>query len=117
MSEAVAPRAQWYYFKFLMNGRHIASLGVSAAKARGQVMRGLFDPSDIWNYVLDGTAYKNCGIEQRPFYFADEEGFELGCSVAGDGGLLEVRVHRAKGRQRRMADPIEYRPQDEYGIV
>lgn len=106
----------WYYFKLYMNGRHITSWGTNTEKKpSGQVMRALFDPSDRWNYKQDGVVYKNNGTEARPFFFAHEvEGSQ---SAADDGGLIEVCVFRARGRQRKLAQPLEFKPQDQYGIV
>lgn len=77
-------------------------------------MRGLFEPSDRWNYKNEGTVYKNMGTEARPFLFA-EEGF--GQSIAIDGGLIEVQVFRAFGRKRRLAEPTDFRSQEPYGIM
>lgn len=99
-----------------MNGRHITSWGTNALKKPdGQVMRALFDPSDRWNYKQDGVIFKNNGTESRPFFFRNET--NGGLSAAEDGGLIEVHVFRAKGRQRKLADPGEFKAQDQYGIV
>ena len=114
MTEAKEPKAPWYYFKLFMNGRHMISWGThSIFKPSGQVMRALYDPTPRWNYKLDETVYKNCGNEIRPFYFSNVKGR----SPADDGGLIEVRVFRAKNRRRRMPSPAEFKPQDEYGLV
>lgn len=113
--EAEVPKPPWYYFKLFMNGRHVASWGTNPeTNPRGQIMRGLFDPSERWNYEVDGTIYKNNGTERRPFFFDKEVD---GRSAANDGGLIEVRIFRAKGRQRRIPDPTKFRPQDHYGIM
>jgi hypothetical protein len=77
-------------------------------------MKALFDPSERWNYKQDGIVFKNCGTESRPFFFNNEAQDK---SVAEDGGLIECRVYRARGRQRIMPKPEPFRPQDEYGIV
>lgn len=96
-----------------MNGRHITSWGTNVEKKpSGQVMRALFDPSERWNYKQDGYLYKNNGTEARPFFFSNDG--EL--SAAEDGGLLEVRVFRARGRQRKLPRPEEWRSQEQYGI-
>jgi hypothetical protein len=98
-----------------MNGRHVASWGIDpAVKLDGQVMHGLFDPSERWNYKYEGTVYKNNGTEMRPFYFSNQVAER---SAADDGGLIEVRVFRARRRQRKSPSPDEFRPQDQYGIV
>ena len=78
-------------------------------------MRGLFEPSDRWNYKNEGTVYKNMGTEARPFMFA-EEGSRT-TSVAIDGGLIEVQAFRAFGRQRRLAEPTDFKSQEAYGIM
>jgi hypothetical protein len=115
VTEAEAPHIPWYYFKLFMNGRHITSWGTNPrTKPSGQVMRALFDPSERWNYKVDGTIYKNNGTETRPFYFGNQVD---GLSAANDGGLIEVRVLRAKGRQRKVPNPMEFKPQDQYGIM
>ena len=53
------------------------------------------------------------GTEERPFYFAEE--YEER-SAADDGGLIEVQVFRARGRKRRLANPEDFRNQEQYGI-
>jgi hypothetical protein len=115
ITEAAAAISPWYYFKLFMNGRHITSWGVnSATKPSGQVMRGLFDPSERWNYKDNGTVYKNNGTEVRPFFFVKEDGKR---SAADEGGFIEVFVFRARGRRRRMPKPEEFRRQDPWGIL
>ncbi len=97
-----------------MNGRHIASWGVDATKKpTGQVMQGLFDPSSMWNYELDGQAWKNNGLEKRSFYFANTEQR----SAANDGGLIEIMCFRAHGRRRKLPEPETWKDQECYGIV
>lgn len=113
--EAAATYSQWFYFKLFMNGRHITSWGTNAKnKPSGQVMRGLFEPSDRWNYKHEGTVFKNMGTEARPFIFGREE---TECSAANDGGLIEVMVFRARGRKRRLPKPTDFKNQEGYGIV
>jgi hypothetical protein len=98
-----------------MNGRHITSWGTNArTKPTGQVMRGLFEPGDRWNYKLDGVTYKNMGTEMRPFFFNTEEEAR---SAANDGGLIEVLVFRARGRKRRMPKPTDFKDQEPFGLV
>jgi hypothetical protein len=53
------------------------------------------------------------GIESRPFLFAP--GFE-NASAAEDGGLIEVRAYRSKGRKKRPPSVEKCKPQDHYGI-
>ena len=98
-----------------MNGREITSWGTNSKdRPNGQVMRGLFEPSDRWNYKMDGVVYKNMGTEARPFYFSNDEEER---SAGTDGGLIEVMVFRARGRKRRMPAPTDFKNQDGYGIV
>jgi hypothetical protein len=113
--EAAAAISPWYYFKLFMNGRHIISWGANSTMRRsGQVMRGLFDPSERWNYKDNGTVFKNNGTEARPFFFAKEDANR---TAAEDGGLIEVLVFRARGRRRRIPKPEEFKSQDKWGIV
>lgn len=113
--EAAATHSEWFYFKMFMNGRHITSWGTNAkTKPNGQVMRGLFEPSDRWNYKHEGTVFRNMGTEVRPFIFGHEE---KDCSAAKDGGLIEVMVFRARGRKRRLPKPTDFKAQEGYGIV
>ncbi|CAG8983797.1 hypothetical protein HYALB_00006763 [Hymenoscyphus albidus] len=106
---------QLFFFKFFINGREIVSWGHDAAKNPfGQVSRAFFDPSDEFVYEdEDGTIYKECGLELRAFYFVDPRGG----SAAADGGLIEVRAYRAKGKFRCMQDPPTYKSQRDYGIL
>lgn len=110
-----ATHSEWFYFKLFLNGRHITSWGTNAkTKPSGQVMRGLFEPSDRWNYKHEGTVFRNMGTEIRPFIFGHEE---KGRSAARDGGLIEVMVYRARGRKRRLPKPTDFKEQEGYGIM
>ena len=98
-----------------MNGRHLTSWGTNAkTRPSGQVMKGLFDPSEKWNYKHEGTVWKNMGIETRDFNFGPRAEQR---SAADDGGLIEVMVYRARGRHRRMPSPPPFRDQSVYGLV
>lgn len=77
-------------------------------------MRGLFEPSDRWNYKSAGIVYKNMGTESRPFIFAKETDT---ASAATDGGVIEVRVFRALGRRRKVPEPTDLKSQEPYGIA
>ncbi|KAG4435570.1 hypothetical protein IFR05_008950 [Cadophora sp. M221] len=113
--EAAATHSEWFYFKMFINGRQITSWGTNAkTKPNGQVMRGLFEPSDRWNYKHEGTVFRNMGTEIRPFIFGHEE---KGGSAAKEGGLIEVMVFRARGRKRRLPKPTDFKAQEGYGIV
>lgn len=112
-----APEAvPFYYFKLFMNGREITSWGCSARTATtGRISRALFDPSDAWTYEDDhGQIYKRCGLEPRAFYFTRHD---PSLSPATDGGLIQVRVFRSRGRQRRIQEPGTYKNQEIYGIA
>ncbi|EKD21068.1 uncharacterized protein L3040_000894 [Drepanopeziza brunnea f. sp. 'multigermtubi'] len=114
--EAAEIHSEWFYFKLHMNGRHITSWGTNTkSRPSGQVMRGLFEPSDRWNYKHEGTVFRNMGTEARPFMFAFEDDEER--SAANDGGLIEVMVFRARGRKRRLPKPTDFKDQEGYGIV
>lgn len=100
-----------------MNGRQVTSWGTNArANPTGQIMKGLFDPSEFWYYEHDGVTYKNMGLEERAFFFAFEK-HDGQRSAATDGGLIEVKVYRARGRSRMMPEPVEFKSQDGYGIT
>lgn len=110
-----ATHSEWFYFKLFMNGRHITSWGTNAkTKPSGQVMRGLFEPSDRWNYKYEGTVFRNMGTEARPFIFGYENKER---SAAKDGGLIEVMVFRARGRKRKLPKPTDFKNQEDYGIM
>ena len=106
--------APYYFFKLFMNGRNIASWGVNSRKDKNfQIMRGLFEPSDKWNYKVGHVVYKNMGLESRPFFF----GMDNERSAAQNGGLIEVRVFRGRGRVRKMPEPPEFKDQEQFGIM
>jgi hypothetical protein len=109
------PDGQLFYFKLLMNGRHICSWGVNPrTHPRGQVLHALFEAEEKWDVIKDsGNVLRHGGIESRPFLFALET---ESTSAADDGGLIEIRVFRARGRKRRLPNVEKFRPQDQYGI-
>ncbi|PBP19276.1 hypothetical protein BUE80_DR009507 [Diplocarpon rosae] len=113
--EAAITHSEWFYFKLFMNGRHITSWGTNArTRPSGQVMRGLFEPSDRWNYKHEGIVFKNMGTEARLFIFGHEDEKR---SAASDGGLIEVMVFRARGRKRRLPKPTDFKNQEGYGLI
>ncbi|KAK2629089.1 hypothetical protein QTJ16_002192 [Diplocarpon rosae] len=115
IGEAATMHSEWFYFKLFMNGRHITSWGTnSRTRPSGQVMRGLFEPSDRWNYKHDGIIFKNMGTEARLFMFGHEDEER---SAASDGGLIEIMVFRARGRKRRLPKPTDFKNQEDYGLV
>lgn len=98
-----------------MNGRHVTSWGTNTKnRPSGQVMRALFEPGIEWDYMEGKTTYKNPGTEYRPFFFSREN---EACAAADDGGLIEIRVFRARGRKRRNPQLVQYKDQSVYGVV
>ncbi len=77
-------------------------------------MKGLFEPSDYWNYENNGVMYKNMGLEQRSFFFGLDNETR---SAANDGGLIEVMIFRARGRKRKMPSPLDFKSQEDYGLM
>ncbi|KAI9645747.1 hypothetical protein NHQ30_005179 [Ciborinia camelliae] len=110
-----ADQCPWFYFKLYMNGRHITSWGTNTkTRPSGQVMRALFEPDATWDYKEGKTIYKNPGTEYRPFFFSQENGDR---GAAEDGGLIEVKVFRARGRKRRNPKLEQYKNQSIYGVI
>ncbi|KAF7949192.1 hypothetical protein EAE96_008360 [Botrytis aclada] len=110
-----ADQGPWFYFKLYMNGRHITSWGTNTKnRPSGQVMRALFEPGVEWDYKEGKTTYKNPGTEYRPFFFSQEDG---DCAAADDGGLIEIKVFRARGRKRRNPQLAQYKDQSKYGVI
>ncbi|KAJ9142752.1 hypothetical protein NKR23_g7100 [Pleurostoma richardsiae] len=106
--------ASLFFFKMLMNGRHITSWGFKfSVNGIGSVVRALFEPSNRHLHKQNGVVLRRVGIESRHFYFRSGEANQ---SVAEEGGLIEVEVFRAKGRRRRAAKLDQFRDQEEYGI-
>jgi hypothetical protein len=99
-----------------MNGREITSWGCKPEEEPHSVItKALFDPGHEWNYLDEnGKAFKRCGLERRAFFFNPKE---PNSSAACDGGLIELRVYRAKGRHRRIQEPVVYKNQEKYGIA
>ncbi|CCD49559.1 hypothetical protein BofuT4_P099360.1 [Botrytis cinerea T4] len=107
-----AHEGPWFYFKLYMNGRHVTSWGTNTKnRPSGQVMRALFEPGIEWDYKEGKTTYKNPGTEYRPFFFSREN---EACAAADDGGLIEIRVFRARGRKRRNPQLVQYKDQSVY---
>lgn len=71
-------------------------------------MRAFFNPEPA-----EDSQLKRGGIQARPFYFASESESEAGL----DGGLIEIKCFRARGRRRRAPDPEDFRGgQEKYGL-
>lgn len=110
-----ADQCKWFYFKLYMNGRHVTSWGTNTKKRpSGQVMRALFEPDATWDYQDGNTTYKNPGIEYRPLFFSQEN---EGRTAGNDGGLIEIKVFRARGRRRKLPKLEPYKDQTNYGIM
>lgn len=77
-------------------------------------MRALFEPGVEWDYMEGKTTYKNPGTEYRPFFFSQQNG---DCAAADDGGLIEIKVFRARGRKRRTPQLAQYKDQSKYGVM
>lgn len=113
--EGLPVSTRWLYCKIWMNGRQIQSCGYPADKpASYKIESGLFDPSAEHHYKdEDGVEIKNCGLERRAFFFSE-------CvvdSVMDEGGVIEIQLFRAKGRQQRVQDPPKFAQQERYGLV
>lgn len=104
------PPARFFYFKLYLNGRHVTSWGTNPKKTpKGQVMRALFNPE-----LEHNAQSERLGIQARQFFFADHKSYG---PSARDGGLIEVRCFRAKGRRRVAPAPGDFRGgQEGYGL-
>ncbi|KAK1968249.1 hypothetical protein LY78DRAFT_574600 [Colletotrichum sublineola] len=97
-----------------INGRQIVSWGIRSQAIQNQLVSyALYEPDSKWQYRNSGVVYKRDGVEKRFFHFAPR--FEA--SAALDGGLIELRVFRSKGRTRRAPELKGFRKQDMYGIT
>ncbi|KAF4342290.1 hypothetical protein FBEOM_3776 [Fusarium beomiforme] len=104
---------RYLYFKVFMNGRNVVNCGVKTLKnTSGSITRSLCEPSERWKYKEGGMLLIRDGIEARCFSFLPHA-FQ---SVAEDGGLIEVRIFRAKGRHRKLPALEGHRGQESYGI-
>ncbi|KAK2059622.1 hypothetical protein LY76DRAFT_570436 [Colletotrichum caudatum] len=108
------PDAKYLYFRMTINGRQIVSWGIKSKVIQNQlVSHALYEPDSKWQYRDSGVVYKRDGVEKRFFHFAPR--FEA--SAALDGGLIELRVFRSKGRRQRAPELKGFRKQDMYGIT
>ncbi|KAL6862372.1 hypothetical protein J3F83DRAFT_762660 [Trichoderma novae-zelandiae] len=106
--------ACYLYFKLFINGRSITSCGIKPGAESGTITRALFEPSDRWHLQQNGMLLKRSGIESRSFCFAPGPD---AVAAADDGGLIEIRVFRAKSRRRSTPQLAPYRDQEQYGIM
>ncbi|EFQ26139.1 uncharacterized protein GLRG_01283 [Colletotrichum graminicola M1.001] len=108
------PEAKYLYFRMTINGRQIVSWGIKSQVIQNQlVSHALYEPDSKWQYRDSGVVYKRDGVEKRFFHFTPC----LEASAALDGGLIELRVFRSKGRRRRAPELKGFRKQDMYGIT
>lgn len=91
-----------------------SSFGVDSEKqCTDEVMRAFFEPTERWTvYFDDDVTYTPFGPESRHFFFGKAEEQTQGT----DGGVIELKVFRAYGRE--VAEPTveEFREQEKYGI-
>ncbi|KAK1987342.1 hypothetical protein LZ30DRAFT_580267 [Colletotrichum cereale] len=108
------PDANYLYFRMTVNGRQVVSWGIRSQAIQNQIIsHALYEPDSKWQYRDSGVVYKRDGVEKRFFHFAPH----LEASAALDGGLIELRVFRSKGRRRRAPELKGFRKQDMYGIT
>lgn len=125
------PPGLYIYFRLLMNGRHIASWGISKycrlscdhitdrhldprTKPRGQVTRALFQGEVGELYEEHGETFSRPSTESRSLMFAHQETQEL---PADHGGLIEVQTFRSSGKRRRNAGAECFKEQERYGLL
>ncbi|KAL1881157.1 hypothetical protein VTK73DRAFT_4604 [Phialemonium thermophilum] len=98
---------KYVFFKLLMNGRTITSWGIDTrVQLAGSVSRSLWCPGERWQGRV--------GIEGRSFVFASGQ---LAKSIAEYGGVVEIRVFRAKERKPRAPRLEPFRDLDNYGLA
>ncbi|KAH7633383.1 hypothetical protein B0T09DRAFT_259902 [Sordaria sp. MPI-SDFR-AT-0083] len=94
-------------FKLFLNGRAITTWGIDPTeKQHGTVVKSLWAPGPSYN----GQA----GLECRNFVFLPGQETR---SPAEDGGLIEVKVFRARDRKAQAPRLEEFHPQKNYGIA
>ncbi|OLN97282.1 hypothetical protein CCHL11_01213 [Colletotrichum chlorophyti] len=109
------PDTKYLYFTMTMNGRHVVSWGIQSHTIQDQyVSHAYYEPDSKWHYRDGGVTYRREGVERRFFRFTPwlEE-----APAAMDGGLIDLKVFRSKGRRRRAPDLASFRSQDKYGIT
>ncbi|KAJ4306471.1 hypothetical protein N0V88_001274 [Collariella sp. IMI 366227] len=98
---------KYIFFRLYMNARPIAAWGVDPKfKPKGKVVRTLWAPSALYHHRV--------GFEGRNFVFLSGPAAQ---TVAEDGGLIEIRVFRAKERRARAPRLDEFRFRENYGIA
>jgi hypothetical protein len=106
-----------------MNGTLITSWGILVdigktnqpnSSINGTVVRALYEPGKRWHNTSMDTEGRTVGIETRYFHFMPGQDRR---SAAEDGGSIEIRVFRSKGRKRRTPKMAGFRNQEKYGIA
>ncbi|KAL2134467.1 hypothetical protein VTI74DRAFT_113 [Chaetomium olivicolor] len=98
---------KYIFFRLYMNARPIAAWGVDpSVKHKGKVVRSLWAPCALYHHRV--------GFEGRNFVFLSGPATQ---SVAEDGGLIEIRVFRAKERRARAPRLEAFRFRENYGIA
>lgn len=79
-------------------------------------MRAPFAAPDRFGFRDDGAVVRCTGMEVRPFFFGPEDKDTMS-SVAKEGGCIEVKVFRSRGKKRRMPHPQAFRNQEKFGVL
>ena len=97
---------RFLFFKLFMNSRRIASWGLDLeTQSMGCVAKSLWAPSEKYGDQV--------GIESRNFLFLPDQEQK---SIAENGGIIEIRVFRAKEKSARSPRLDEF-CQDSFGIA
>jgi hypothetical protein len=97
------PPAAYFLFKLFINGIHVVSWGCGPKDGyKGKTMFGLYERPE-----QEGANGRK-RIEKRAMFFGgkDDKGKEVQWDMNDPSAMMEVRVHRAKGR-RRIARKFE----------
>ncbi|KAB5575827.1 hypothetical protein GE09DRAFT_1215576 [Coniochaeta sp. 2T2.1] len=106
-AKTIPDNCKFLNFKVFINGRHMVTCGRDLEeRTRGVICQTLWVPAE----PLDPIA----GIEGRQFMFLREDTPK---SAAEDGGVIEIRVHRASARSLRSPALQEFRRARQYGIA
>lgn len=98
---------KYIFFRLYINARPIAAWGIDpSVRPTGRVVQSLRAPCALYSDRI--------GFEGRNFVFLPGQEYK---SVAEDGGLIEIRVFRAKERRARAPKLEEFRYQENYGIA
>ncbi len=107
VKQSPTPPCKYLFFKLSMNSRQIASWGIEPeTQSSGCVAKSLWAPSEKYGDQV--------GIESRNFLFLPDQDKR---SSAEDGGMIEIRVFRAKDKSARAPRLDQFSQQDKYGIA